>query len=55
VARELEENEATISEELLSAQGSPVDLGGYYLPDENLAEKAMRPSPTLNAIIDGMA
>jgi isocitrate dehydrogenase len=55
VARELEKNEATISEELLSAQGSAVDLGGYYLPDEDLAERAMRPSATLNAIIDGMA
>jgi isocitrate dehydrogenase len=54
VARSLEENEAKIVEELLAAQGHPVDLGGYYLPDDERAEKAMRPSPTLNAIIDGM-
>jgi isocitrate dehydrogenase len=54
VARALEGNEAKISEELLAAQGSPVDLGGYYMPDEALAEAAMRPSPTFNAIIDGM-
>ena len=54
VARALEENEAKISEELLAAQGQPVDLGGYYLPDEALADGAMRPSPTFNAITDGM-
>ena len=54
VARALAENEAKIAEELLAAQGSPVDLGGYYMPDEGLAEAAMRPSPTFNAIIDGM-
>ncbi len=54
VARSLEENEAKIVEELLAAQGHPVDLGGYYLPDDERAAKAMRPSPTLNAIIDGM-
>jgi isocitrate dehydrogenase len=54
VARALEENEAKISEELLAAQGEPVDLGGYYLPDDARADAAMRPSPTFNAIIDGM-
>jgi isocitrate dehydrogenase len=54
VARELEENEAKISEELLSAQGRPVDLGGYYVPDEALVEKEMRPSPTFNAVIDAV-
>jgi isocitrate dehydrogenase len=54
VARALEENEAKISEELLAAQGQPVDLGGYYLLDDKRTAKAMRPSPTLNAIIDGM-
>jgi isocitrate dehydrogenase len=54
VARALEENEAKITEELLAAQGKPVDLGGYYMPDEALAEAAMRPSPTFNAIIDGI-
>jgi len=54
VARALEENEAKISRELLAAQGQPVDLGGYYLLDDERAVKAMRPSPTFNTIIDGM-
>jgi isocitrate dehydrogenase len=54
VAEALARNEAKIAEELLAAQGEPVDLGGYYLPDDALAEAAMRPSPTFNAIIDGM-
>ena len=54
VAKELEENEAKIVEELLAAQGAPVDLGGYYVPDDETAEKVMRPSATLNAIIDAM-
>jgi isocitrate dehydrogenase len=55
VARALEESETKIAEELLAAQGQTVDLGGYYLPDDARAEAAMRPSPTLNAIIDGMS
>jgi len=38
--------------ELMSAQGEPVDIGGYYLPDDGLADTAMRPSPTLNSIFD---
>jgi isocitrate dehydrogenase len=54
VAKELEENEAKITEELLAAQGKPVDLGGYYLPDPAIAKKVMRPSATFNAIIDAM-
>jgi isocitrate dehydrogenase len=54
VAKALEENQARITEELLAAQGEPVDIGGYYMPDEDLAVKAMRPSATLNAIIDAM-
>ncbi|HEV8117610.1 MAG TPA: NADP-dependent isocitrate dehydrogenase, partial [Thermoanaerobaculia bacterium] len=37
--------------DLLGAQGRPVDLGGYYQPDPGKATRAMRPSPTLNAII----
>jgi isocitrate dehydrogenase len=52
VATALEESEEKIAAELLAAQGQPVDVGGYYLPDDALAEKAMRPSPTFNAIID---
>ena len=55
VAKALAQNEAKIAGELLAAQGKPVDLGGYYLPDDPTAEKEMRPSPTFNAIIDAMA
>ena len=54
VAKSLEENETKITEELLAAQGDSVDIGGYYIPDEGLAIKAMRPSATFNAIIDAM-
>ena len=54
VAQELAENEAVITEELLAAQGSPVDIGGYYHPDDTLAQKAMRPSAAFNVIIDAM-
>jgi isocitrate dehydrogenase len=54
LALKLEENEATITDELVSAQGRPVDVGGYYLPDDAMAEEAMRPSQTFNAIIDGL-
>jgi isocitrate dehydrogenase len=55
VAADLEANEETIATELLAAQGQPVDLGGYFLPDPEKAGKAMRPSATFNAIIDAMA
>jgi isocitrate dehydrogenase len=54
VAEQLEENESKIVQELLAAQGKPVDLGGYYVPDPVKTEKVMRPSPTLNAIIDAL-
>lgn len=54
VAKELEENEPKIAEELLAAQGNPVDIGGYYLPDLDKVTRAMRPSVTFNAIIDSM-
>jgi len=52
IARSLKENEAAINDELLKAQGSAVDIGGYYLPDPAKVEAAMRPSATLNRIID---
>ncbi|MFF8895033.1 isocitrate dehydrogenase (NADP(+)) [Brevibacterium casei] len=51
VAAELEENAETIASELLAVQGSPVDLGGYYNPDDAKTEAVMRPSETLNRII----
>jgi isocitrate dehydrogenase len=54
VAKELEAKEATIVEELLAAQGKPVDLGGYYQPDDAKATAQMRPSATFNAIIDAL-
>jgi isocitrate dehydrogenase len=55
VAKQLAENEAKINAELLGAQGKPVDLGGYYHADPAKTAKAMRPSPTLNAIVDAIA
>ena len=54
IARALAEAEEAIVPELIAVQGSPVDIGGYYLPDEALASAVMRPSPTFNAIIDGI-
>jgi isocitrate dehydrogenase len=55
VAQQLAANEAKINEELIGAQGKPVDMGGYYRPDPAKTAAAMRPSPTLNAIIDALA
>lgn len=54
VAKELEDNRSVIVKELSAAQGQAVDLGGYYHPDESKASKAMRPSATLNKIIDAV-
>jgi isocitrate dehydrogenase len=54
VAAKLEENEEAIVKELLAVQGNPVDIGGYYRPDEDKAASAMRPSTTFNAIIDSL-
>jgi isocitrate dehydrogenase len=54
VAEELAAREAEIAAELVAAQGSPQDLGGYYLPDPERAAAAMRPSRTLNRIVDGI-
>jgi isocitrate dehydrogenase len=55
IAESLTRDEATIIGELNAAQGSAVDIGGYYHPDPALASNAMRPSATLNAIIDSIA
>jgi isocitrate dehydrogenase len=55
VAQQLGENEAKINGELIAAQGRPVDMGGYYHPDKAKTALAMRPSPTLNTIIGGLA
>ena len=51
VAEALTANEATIVDELNRVQGKPVDIGGYYQPNDDLASAAMRPSATLNGII----
>ena len=55
LAKKLEENEEKINNELLAAQGKPVDLGGYYKPNIKLTTKAMRPSETFNATIAELA
>lgn len=52
VASALLENEAKITQELIDCQGSPVEFGGYYKPDDTKASAAIRPSTTFNAIID---
>ncbi|WP_321430587.1 NADP-dependent isocitrate dehydrogenase [uncultured Methanolobus sp.] len=54
VAKALMENEEKIANELLEAQGKSVDIKGYYAPDEELRSQAMRPSATLNGIIDSI-
>lgn len=54
VAKDLAANESKIVDELNSVQGSPVDLGGYYKPDEDKLNKTMRPSATFNGIIDAI-
>jgi len=54
VAEALERQEEAILTELSDAQGSPQDLGGYYKPDADQADAAMRPSRTLNQIIDSI-
>jgi isocitrate dehydrogenase len=54
IANALNEKEQQIVEELNKVQGKPVNINGYYWPDEDLVYAAMRPSNTLNAIIDNM-
>jgi isocitrate dehydrogenase len=51
VAEQLAANEELIAKELLAVQSHPVDIGGYYRPDDRLASAAMRPSPTFNKIL----
>ncbi len=55
VAKELEENEAQINEELIGTQAKAQEIGGYYQPNAELTSKAMRPSETLNAILAKIA
>ncbi len=54
VAQQMAENEDKIIQELIDCQGQPMDIGGYYIPDDEMAAKAMRPSATLNAIVDSI-
>ncbi len=54
LATSLKEAEDTINAELLGVQGSPADIGGYYRPDDTLADAVMRPSKTLNDIIGAL-
>lgn len=51
IAEALAANEEKIVGELLAVQGQPVDIGGYYRPDDAKAEAAMRPSGTLNGVL----
>ena len=53
LAKALAESEEQIIKELVDIQGGPVDIGGYYHPDVEKADAAMRPSETLNAILAG--
>ncbi len=54
IAQQLADAEATIVAELNGVQGHPVDIGGYYHPDEAKVAQVMRPSQTLNAVIDAL-
>lgn len=54
IAQQLASNEAKIIDELNAAQGSKVDIGGYYFPDDSLVNKAMRPSTTLNELLKNL-
>jgi len=53
-AQALTDNEAAIVAELKAAQGKSVDIGGYYHPDREKTSQAMRPSATLNRILDSL-
>ncbi|MBK7630945.1 MAG: NADP-dependent isocitrate dehydrogenase [Ignavibacteriales bacterium] len=50
--KEIKTNEESIVKDLISVQGKPVDVGGYYFPDDKKASAAMRPSLTFNKIVD---
>ncbi|TFH52149.1 NADP-dependent isocitrate dehydrogenase [Actinomyces viscosus] len=54
IAQQLEAFNDTIQAELLAVQGSPVDIGGYYRPDAALTDAVMRPSTTLNAVVEAL-
>merc|ERR1712232_651955 len=54
-AKELVDNEATILQDMIDCQGTPVDMGGYYKVDREKVDKAMQPSETFNSIISDLA
>ncbi len=54
MADEISANENKIVDELISVQGKSADIGGYYMPDDKMANEVMRPSKTFNKIIDEM-
>lgn len=54
LAQDLSDNESKINDELIGAQGKPQDIGGYFEPDIEKASKAMRPSATLNTILESI-
>ncbi len=54
IAEQLTANEEKIVSELLAVQGKPVDIGGYYQPDQAKADAALRPSATLNEVLAGI-
>ena len=54
VAKEMDASAETILNELIDAQGSPVEIGGYFQPNEKLTSDAMRPSNTLNSLLDSI-
>jgi len=54
VAKALKDGEKQIASDLITCQGKPVDIGGYYQPDPAKLSKAMRPSETFNKVLDAM-
>ena len=54
IAEKLAENEAVILQELNNVQGHPTNIGGYYEPDNTLTNQVMRPSKTLNNVLDSI-
>lgn len=54
LSKKLRGNEKTITDELISCQGDKVDIGGYYRPNAEMVEKAMRPSKTLNSLLNSV-
>jgi isocitrate dehydrogenase len=55
LAKALADNEQKIVAELLEVQGKPVDIGGYYKPDEAKVKAVMRPSATFNSVLESAA